>query len=453
MKVRALTFHTLVLCALWTKSVFALQSSDGELIKSGKNQIFIQHIGQMHGQVKQLYLRFTFETNSLDSMMSELTKDYELMSKVPQMDLKKVMMNSYKMAKSAFNLYKTAKSSVVVEESPLKETSIVIDLELDVGNGDSKMDFLNDFRLDDLLNGLNDDKMKNIAKFVGKFLQKSAEILWKSTNFETTLQNSNFITLGLNENIKRQFDDALKAYYAFDESYEVIDKFHSVTFTKGEAGNYEFIVHVSMMKRGDYVLELYQIMEQVPLVYKNEIMIQFKDLNMLGIDEKHSTFTIIDPNIWHATRGAKDPKDLSDMENVDISEFRDLKEIAKTCEGAIFSRNFESAENLCPAKFSIPTNFAVKLKNSKIFSYTVPFEDIKLVCDGLEMTIRMENFQTIDLSSKSCRFVNQLKILKSKSFDFSESNYDLKIVEVEEQDLRTLWPTLSHPTFHKNEEL
>ena len=47
-----------------------------------------------------------------------------------------------------------------------------------------------------------------------------------------------------------------------------------------------------------------------------------------------------------------------------------------------------------------------------------------------------------------CRFVDDSWIFKSNVFDFSES--DLKIVEIEQDDVEKLWPTLSHPTFQKS---
>ena len=184
--------RTLILLSL-AMTVTAIEDED--LVKERQNVILIQKIGQIDGGVKMGYLKMTLDSQVVFKRMKKVEDEFTSLPPVESaIDPKAAqttvngLRKGLDVARSVFEQLKSSLDKVVIEENPVKEGEIVIEVELHL-EGKTLLD-----DKDIVIETMNENQDNELSQYA-RFLLKKAEIM--THIIYISLKLSQFFFVGL----------------------------------------------------------------------------------------------------------------------------------------------------------------------------------------------------------------------------------------------------------------
>ena len=181
-------------------------TADEDLVKDRQNVILIQKIGQIHGGVRMGYLKMTLDSQVVFKRMEKIEDEFTslppaesaLDPKAAQTTLD-ILKKGLDTARSVFDQVKSSLEKVVIEENPVKEGEIVIEMKLDLEGKTMLLDTEN-IVLEATIVENQDNEISQYARF----LIKKSEIMTHIIHFDFCIVNGKGF-------LYEKFDPELKA--------------------------------------------------------------------------------------------------------------------------------------------------------------------------------------------------------------------------------------------------
>ena len=437
-------------------------TADEDLVKDRQNVILIQKIGQIHGGVRMGYLKMTLDSQVVFKRMEKIEDEFTslppaesaLDPKAAQTTLD-ILKKGLDTARSVFDQVKSSLEKVVIEENPVKEGEIVIEMKLDL-EGKTMLHDTEKIVLDATINENQDNEISQYARF----LIKKSEIMTHIIHFDFCIVNGKgFLYEKFDPELKATVTSSIKKIANHYKNHVAIEKMlYDITVTEIKDGKYEIYVHIPMQIQGeDQSLELFRI-HPIPLVYQNKVMMQVEtNLRVVGVNSKTKHLMFFESIDQYRTKSWDNLGYYQTKEHLDGVDYKIVKE---ACEVAIITKDIDSIRQRCSFRFLEPSAFTVltvvsdfnsgeEIRN--LLTFTLEDSYLRMFCgigSPADATLILQGLQSVHIPDPTCTLMLGFDV--EKSYDFVIGAERIISHELTTYDLEHIWPELKRQDFRIN---
>ena len=449
--------RTLILLSL---AMTVTATEDEDLVKERQNVILIQKIGQIDGGVKMGYLKMTLDSQVVFKRMKKVEDEFTSLPPAESaIDPKAAqttvngLRKGLDVARSVFDQLKSSLDKVVIEENPVKEGEIVIEVELHL-EGKTLLD-----DKDIVIETMNENQDNELSQYA-RFLLKKAEIMTHIIYFDFCIVNGKgFHYEKFDPELKATITSSIGKIRNHYENYVAVKKIlYDITVTEIKDGKYEIYVHVPMqIQAEDQTLELFRI-HPIPMVYQNRVMMQVEtNLRTVGVNFKTSKIMFFESLNKYRTKSWDNHGYYQSSKFLEVIDFEDVEE---TCETALITKDIDGVRQRCSFRFLEPSAFTVSTVVSDISSdeeirnlitFTPEDSYLRMFCgigSPADATLILQGLQSVHIPDPTCILMIGFNV--EKSFDFQIGGERIISHELTNHDLENIWPELKRQDFRIN---
>ena len=414
--------------------------------EEGKNEIIFEELGTLWTHVKRGYLRFELDLSKLYKTADDLEKDYNRQKGLKEHDSYVInhIETDLKMLKDQIKLVKKYGRKLESKEYELEEDSddplkgIVEPREWEIPTAPKMIQNVEHKQPDkpkrvyeNPMLMLNLDIME--AKYnmldVVQMLKQIVE--WKMIPTISKFDR-NFDVEAATKKLRQTFDDKNRYKVSSQNGY---------SFKKIGDSKFEILQKLIFIS-DDYEFKLYERLD-LPLVYNNEIFIEFEANRHFVMHPKRETFAILPKEYYHYCQSKSFGKQRFCTESLKL-EWLNKNDFQKTCYGTLLFKNFQNIHENCLTSMHPAKSLAKSTGRSEFMTYTPDPEVATLDCSvhqHWEKKVYLYKFQSLQIPGY-CELRTSSSILFGRSHDpFSVTK---EYIKHSVGDLEKIWPQLTN---------
>ena len=417
---------------IWITFCAVLQLANGEkfakvLKTEAQNSIIFEKVGTLWSNVKYGYLRFEIDMNPMyqniekckhefEQIEHNFTEDKSIVEFI-KTDLESLAIKM----KKAKNLEKKVKdfgedipeNSVVVNVPKSKPRDrIILSEEPIIVLGMKILD--NRFKIDDFLS------------MIETYVDWQCQVV---PTFFSRFDHTFDVEAGISELLEHFPNYQIKSQDGFSFRYI-------------EIGKIEIIQKVTLIDT-EQIFDWYERLS-IPLVYKNEVLIDLDTKREFAVQEDKKQFAII-PKDFHV---------YCKYEHVgrfctESLQIMDQSQFEKTCYGTLYFQKFGNIKENCNFQFNTPEIFAKRSGNYEQLVFHPDPEKAQIECnekqvDDWEKTIDLHKFQKLQIPGSCTVHTSQFVLLGRQQDIFKVNEKEFTNHILSNTDLEKIWPELKN---------